>query len=132
MESVRGEQAKEGFRDGLRLVREEIGVDQLSGDVYGYEVMKSIRGLQDGSAILKPSQSGPQDEPYPLEVHIMSNKRRYIVGYVSESDGRVVADGNGTGRLGLFMRRDKERRILTRISVERIGPETSYPDWLDM
>ena len=57
---------------------------------------------------------------------------RYLVGYVSVWDGRVVADDGGTGRVGLFMRRDEQRPVLTRVRVERIGSETSYPDWLDL
>jgi hypothetical protein len=122
---------RERFRGALNIVTEEIEVGELS-DVYGYEVMSSIKGLQDGRARLKPTQAGPEGEPYALEVHIAPGQERYIVGYVSESDGRVVSDDEGTGRTGLSMRRDERRPVLTRIWVERIGRETSYPDWLDL
>jgi hypothetical protein len=122
---------RERFRGALNIVTEEIEVGELS-NVYGYEVMSSIKGLQDGRARLKPTQAGPEGEPYALEVHIAPVQERYIVGYVSESDGRVVSDDEGTGRTGLSMRRDERRPVLTRIWVERIGRETSYPDWLDL
>jgi hypothetical protein len=122
---------RERFRGALKIASEEIEVDGIC-DVFGYEVMKSIRGLQNGKARLKPTQAGPTGEPYPLEVHITSDEKRYIVGYVSESHGSVIADDEGTGRMGLFMRRDKERPVLTRIWVDRVGRETNYPDWLDL
>jgi len=123
---------RERFRGALNIVPNEMGVTGLF-DVYGYEVMKAIRGLQDGQAKLKPIQAGEQGETYPLEVHITGDERRYIVGYVSEPHGRVVDDDEGTGRIGLFMRRDENRSVLTRIWVERVGPETNpYPNWLDL
>ncbi len=49
-----------------------------------------------------------------------------------ENTDVVVADDERTGRMGLSMRRDKRRPVLTRIWVKRIGKETSYPDWLDL
>ena len=54
---------RERFRGTLRIVPNEIAVAELS-DVYGFEVMNSIKGLQDGRARLKPTEAGPGSEPY--------------------------------------------------------------------
>ena len=116
----------------------EVEINRLSsvyGDgvpnVYGYEVMHSIGGLQDGSAKLKPTQTGPLGERYPLEVHIREG-RTYIVGYAADGVCLRAEGDDAVGPVGLFMRRDERQKNLVRIWVERIQDGTSYPDWLDL